>query len=297
MGIILSKNTKVLVQGITGNEGRFWTEWMLKAGTKVTAGVTPGKAGEMVCGVPVYNSVCEAVQKHGSEASVSYVPSVYCKDAIFEAIDAGVKTLVVLAEDLPVQDALEMISFASEKGAMILGPNCAGCITAGEAMLGFIPFWLDYVYKPGSIGVVTRSGSLTNEICSHIVRCGMGQSSVIGLGGDPVPGTRFVDILKLFEKDDCTEAVALVGEAGGTMEEEVAELIGKGDFTKPLVSFLAGRTAPPDKKMGHAGAIVSGGRGAVQGKVEAFEAAGIKVAQRPAEIGELLKSEMELKNK
>lgn len=172
---------------------------------------------------------------------------------------------------------------------MLLGPNCAGSMTVGECMLGFIPFWLDYVYRPGSVGVVTRSGSLTNEICSHIVRCGMGQTSVIGLGGDQVPGTRFVDILKLFQADEPTEAVVLVGEAGGTMEEEVAELVGQGGFTKPLVVFLAGRTAPPGKKMGHAGAIVSGSRGSVQSKVDALEAVGAKIATRPAEAGELLR--------
>ena len=292
MGIILSKDTRVVVQGITGNEGRFWTEKMLEANTQIVAGVTPGKGGETVCGVPVYNSVYDAVKAEGCNASVSYVPQAFTKDAVFESLDAGVKTIVVLAEDVPVHDTLEMITFAREKGAMILGPNCAGSMTIGESMLGFVPFWLDYVYRPGTIGVVTRSGSLTNEVCSHIVRAGMGQTSVVGLGGDSVPATRFVEVLKLFQEDEQTEAVALVGEAGGTMEEEVAEMVDRGDFTKPLVAFLAGRTAPPDKKMGHAGAIVSGGKGTVQGKVEALEAVGVRVARRPADMGDMIISAM-----
>ena len=292
MGIILSKDTRVVVQGITGNEGRFWTEKMLEANTQIVAGVTPGKGGETVCGVPVYNSVYDAVKSESCNAAVSYVPQAFTKDAVFESLDAGVKTIVVLAEDVPVHDTLEMITFAREKGAMILGPNCAGSMTIGESMLGFVPFWLDYVYRPGTIGVVTRSGSLTNEVCSHIVRAGMGQTSVVGLGGDSVPATRFVEVLKLFQEDEQTEAVALVGEAGGTMEEEVAEMVDRGDFTKPLVAFLDGRKAPPDKKMGHAGAIVSGGKGTVQGKVEALEAVGVRVARRPADMGDMIISAM-----
>jgi succinyl-CoA synthetase alpha subunit len=292
MGIILSKDTRVVVQGITGTEGRFWTEKMLAAGTQIAAGVTPGKGGETVCGVPVYDSVYDAVKAQECNAAVSYVPQKFTKDAVFESIDAGVDTIVVLAENVPVQDTLQMVTFAREKGTIILGPNCAGSMTIGESMLGFVPFWLDYVYRPGTIGVMTRSGSLTNEISSHIVRAGMGQTSVIGLGGDPVPGTRFVDILKLFQQDEKTEAVALVGEAGGTMEEEVADMVGRGEFTKPMVAFLAGRTAPPGKKMGHAGAIVSGGKGTVQSKVEALEAAGVKVANRPADMGEMIKNSL-----
>jgi succinyl-CoA synthetase alpha subunit len=262
---------------------------MLKAGTKITAGVTPGKSGERVSGVPVYGSVRRAVKEKGCEASVIYAPAAFAKDAVFEALDAGIRVTMAMAEGIPIQDTVEMITFAKEKDAMVLGPNTAGSITVGESMIGFIPFWLDYVYRPGPVGVVTRSGSLTNEICSHIVRCGMGQTSVIGIGGDQVPGMRFEKILRLFQTDEHTEAVVLVGEAGGTMEEEVAELVGQGGFTKPLVAFLAGKTAPPDKKMGHAGAIVSGGRGSVQSKVEALEAVGAKVATRPAEVGELLR--------
>lgn len=289
MGIIISSKTRVLVQGITGREGTFWTDWMLKAGTRIVAGVTPGKEGEQVHGVPVYGSVRKAVREKGCEASILYVPPAFSKDAVFEALDAGVKTIVMLAEHVPVQDMLEMKTFALEKGAMILGPNTAGSATIGEAMLGFIPFWLDYVYRPGPVGVVTRSGSLTNEVSSHIVSAGLGQTSVIGIGGDPAPGTRTADVLKLFEKDDKTAAVVVVGEAGGTMEEEAAELIKQGGFTKPIVAFLAGRTAPPEKKMGHAGAIITGGKGSVQGKTEALEAVGARVARRPAEVGQILK--------
>jgi succinyl-CoA synthetase alpha subunit len=289
MGIFLSAETNVLVQGITGNEGKFWTEWMLKAGTRITAGVTPGKEGESVCGVPVYGSIRKAVEEKGCDASVVFVPPAFCKDAAFEALDAGIKKIVLLADGIPVQDTLEMKTFASEKGAMIIGPNTSGVATLGQAMVGFVPFWLEHVYRPGQVGIVTRSGSLTNEVSSHIVRSGLGQTTVVGLGGDPVPGSRFVDILKLFEKDERTAAVVLVGEPGGTMEEEAADLIGQGGFTKPAVAFLAGRTAPPEKKMGHAGAIVSGGKGTVQGKTEALEAVGVKVALKPSEVGEMVK--------
>ncbi len=288
MGIIVSSETRVLVQGITGREGTFWTEQMLKSGTQIVAGVTPGKEGENVLGVPVYGSVRKAVREKGCEASVVFVPPAFSKDAVFEALDAGITTFVILAEHVPVHDMLEMKTFASEKGAIILGPNTAGSATIGEAMMGFVPFWLDYVYRPGPIGVVTRSGSLTNEVSSHIVNAGLGQTSVIGIGGDPVPGTRTVDVLRLFEKDDKTAAVVLVGEAGGTMEEEAAELIQKGGFTKPLVVFLAGRTAPPEKQMGHAGAIITGGKGSVEGKMQALQEAGAKVVMKPAEVGSIL---------
>ncbi len=289
MGIFLSSDTNVLVQGITGNEGRFWTEWMIKSGTKITAGVTPGKEGESVCGVPVYGSIRKAVKEKGCEASVVFVPPAFCKDAAFEALDAGITKVVLLADGVPVQDTLEIKTFASEKGAMIIGPNTSGVATLGEAMLGFVPFWLEHVYRAGEVGIVTRSGSLTNEISSHIVKNGLGQSTVVGLGGDPVPGSRFVDILRLFEKDKKTAVVVLVGEPGGTMEEEAAELIKQGGFTKPMVAFLAGRTAPPEKKMGHAGAIITGGMGTIQGKTEALEAVGVKVARKPSEVGAMLK--------
>lgn len=288
MGIFISSRSNVLVQGITGNEGRFWTEWMLKAGTNITAGVTPGKEGESVHGVPVFGSVRKAVREMGCDTSVVFVPPAFSKDAVFEALDAGIQKVVLLADGVPIQDTLEMKTFAKEVGAMIIGPNTSGVATLGEAMLGFVPFWLEHVYRPGTVGVVTRSGSLTNEVSSHIVRAGLGQSTVVGLGGDPVPGTRFVDILRMFEEDPGTEAVVIVGEPGGTMEEEASELIKQGGFTKPAVAFLAGRTAPPEKKMGHAGAIITGGRGTISGKTEALESAGVKVAIKPSEVGNLL---------
>jgi succinyl-CoA synthetase alpha subunit len=289
MGIFISRKTKVVVQGITGGEGTFWAEWMLKAGTKIEAGVTPGKAGERVHGVPVYGSVRQAVREKGCEASVLFVPPAFCRDAIFEALDAGITKIVLLADGVPVQDMIEMKTFASEKGAMIVGPNTSGVATLGEAMLGFVPFWLKHVYRPGAVGVMTRSGSLTNEISSHIVKAGLGQTTVVGLGGDTVPGTRFVDVMRLFQRDRKTEAVVLVGEPGGTMEEEAADLMGRGGFTKPMVAFLAGRTAPPEKKMGHAGAIITGGRGTIEGKTEALETVGVKVAMKPSQVGELVK--------
>jgi succinyl-CoA synthetase alpha subunit len=253
------------------------------------AGVTPGKAGAEVHGVPVYGSVRQAVKERGCEASVLFVPPAFCREAVFEALDAGIVKIVLLADGVPVQDMLEMKTFASEKGAMIVGPNTSGVATLGEAMLGFVPFWLAHVYRPGRVGIATRSGSLTNEIASHIVKAGLGQSTVVGLGGDPVPGSRFVDVLRLFQKDKKTQAVVLVGEPGGTMEEEAADFISQGGFTKPVVSFLAGRTAPPEKKMGHAGAIITGGKGTIQGKTEALEAAGVKVALKPSEVGEIVK--------
>lgn len=290
MGIFVSKQTRVIVQGITGSEGTFWTEWMLKAGTRIEAGVTPGKAGQRVHGVPVYGSVRKAVQEKGCEASVLFVPPAFCKDAVFEALDAGITKLVLLADGVPVQDMLEMKAFAREKGAMIVGPNTSGVATLGEAMLGFVPFWLEHVYRPGNVGIMTRSGSLTNEVASHIVKAGLGQTSVVGLGGDPVPGTRFVDVMRLFQEDEATHAVVLVGEPGGTMEEEAAEMIARGEFTKPMVAFLAGRSAPPEKKMGHAGAIITGGKGTIQGKTEALEAAGVKVAMKPSEVGEKVRA-------
>jgi len=289
MGIFISRKTRVVVQGITGGEGTFWTEYMLKAGTRIAAGVTPGKAGAQVHGVPVYGSVRQAVKEKGCEASVLFVPPAFCKDAVFEALDAGITKVVLLADGVPVHDMLEMKTVASEKNAMIIGPNTSGVATLGEAMLGFVPFWLMHVYRPGQVGIATRSGSLTNEVASHIVKAGLGQSTVVGLGGDPVPGSRFVDVLKLFQRDKKTRAVVLVGEPGGTMEEEAADFIVQGGFTKPVVAFLAGRTAPPEKKMGHAGAIITGGKGTIQGKTEALEAAGVKVALKPAQVGEMVK--------
>lgn len=289
MGILLSSAKKVIVQGITGNEGTFWTGHMLNTGTRIVAGVTPGKEGNTVHGVPVYNSVFDAVKEHGAEASVVFVPPALTKDAAFEAIEAGLRLIVLLADGVPVQDALEIRTFARENKAVVLGPNTAGMATPGEAMLGFIPVWLDYVYRPGNIGIVTRSGSLTNEVASHVVAGGFGVTSSVGLGGDPVPCTRLVEVMELFEKDEATRALVIVGEVGGSMEEEAAEMIMNGGFTKPVVAYMAGRSAPPGKKMGHAGAIITMGRGTVQGKEKMFKEAGAEVATRPSEVGVLLR--------
>ncbi|MBS3975408.1 MAG: succinate--CoA ligase subunit alpha [Syntrophomonadaceae bacterium] len=292
MGILLARDTKVLVQGITGSEGTFWTQRMLEAGTKIVAGVTPGREGQTVHGVPVYNTVSAAVKEYGAEASVVFVPPALTKDAAFEALEAGIRLLVLLADGVPVQDSMEIRSYAKELEAVAIGPNTAGMATVGQGMLGFVPVWLDYVYRPGNIGIVTRSGSLTNEVASHIIAAGYGMSSSVGLGGDPVPCTRTVEIMELFEQDTKTKALVIVGEVGGTMEEEAAELIKSGGFTKPVVAYMAGRTAPPGKKMGHAGAIISMGKGSVQGKEKALLEAGALVATKPSEVGELLKKVM-----
>lgn len=289
MSIFIFSNTRVIVQGITGSEGRFWTKHMINAGTKVVAGITPGKEGEIVEGVPVFHTVRRALSEVHADASVVFVPAAFAKDAVFEALDAGIKKVVVLADGIPTQDSLEIRSWALSLGAMVIGGNTSGVATIGEAMMGFIPFWLTHVYRPGSIGIMTRSGSLTNEVASHVVSAGFGFTSVIGIGGDPVPCTRFAEVMPLFQEDIHTKALVIVGELGGTMEEEVAELLAKRVFTKPLVAFIAGRTAPPEKRMGHAGAIVTAGKGTVASKVEALEKAGARVASYPSQVGQLIK--------
>jgi succinyl-CoA synthetase alpha subunit len=289
MAILLFSDTKVIVQGITGKEGMFWAERMLENKTNVVAGVTPGKEGQTALGLPVYNTVCSAVEKHGAEASVVFVPPRLTKDAAFEALSAGLRLVVLLADGVPVQDCMEIRSFAKEKNAVVLGPNTAGMVTPGQGMLGFVPVWLDDVYKPGKIGFITKSGSLTNEVASHVVAAGFGISSSVGLGGDPVPCTRTAEVLKMFEADPNTEGVVIVGEIGGSMEEEAAELMQSGGFTKPLVAYIAGCSAPPGRSMGHAGAIVTMGKGTYDGKAKAITEAGGLVAARPSEAGELLK--------
>jgi succinyl-CoA synthetase alpha subunit len=288
MSIFIQKDTNVLIQGITGSEGSFWTKHMIDMGTKVVAGVTPGKAGQEVEGVKVYNSVREAVKEHKIEASMLFVPPKFTKDAVLEAIDAGIKKIVTVADGIPLHETIEIRKIAKENGAMVVGGNTSGVISPGEAMMGFFPYWIERVYKPGRIGVMTRSGSLTNEVTAMIVEAGYGVSTLIGVGGDPVPGTRFAEMLPLYEADPETDAVVIIGELGGTMEEEVAEAMEAGIFTKPCVAFLGGRTAPKGKRMGHAGAIVSGGKGSVEGKIEALEKAGGLVADRPRKVGALL---------
>lgn len=289
MSIFIDGSTKVLIQGITGSEGSFWTKHMKDMGTDVVAGVTPGKAGQEVEGVPVYNSVRDAVKHHDVEASMLFVPPRFTKDAVMEALDSGIKKIVTIADGIPLHEMVEIRQAAKAVGAYVIGGNTSGVISPGKAMMGFFPYWIERVYKPGRIGVMTRSGSLTNEVTAMIVEAGFGVSTLIGVGGDPVPGTRFAEMLEFYEADDETDAVVIIGELGGTMEEEVAEYIEKGILTKPLVAFLGGRTAPKGKRMGHAGAIVSGGKGSVEGKIEALEGMGAKVADRPTKVGTLLK--------
>ncbi len=293
MSIFIDRDTKVLVQGITGKEGSFWTGHMIDLGTQVTCGVTPGKEGQAVCGKPVYHSVRRAVAEHEVDAAMLFVPPRFTKDAVFEALDGGIKKIVTIADGIPLHEMVEIRAAAKSCGAMVVGGNTSGVISPGSAMMGMFPYWIDRVYKPGRIGVMTRSGSLTNEVTAMVVAAGFGVSSLIGIGGDPVPGTRFAEMLPLYEADETTDAVVIIGELGGTMEEEVAEAMADGSFTKPVVAFLGGRTAPKGKRMGHAGAIVTGGKGTVEGKIAALTEAGGLVAERPRFVGELLKELLE----
>jgi succinyl-CoA synthetase alpha subunit len=293
MSIYVDKNTRIIVQGVTGKEGSFWTKHMLDMGANVVAGVTPGKEGQEVQGVPVYHSVRRAVSAHEADAAMLFVPPRFTKDAVFEALDAGLRKVVTIADGIPLHDQIQVRSAARSAGAQVVGGNTSGVISPGKSMLGIFPYWIKRVYNPGTIGVMTRSGSLTNEVTSMVVREGFGVSTLIGVGGDPVPGTRFAEFLDQYEADSETEGVVIVGELGGTMEEEVAQAIREGRFTKPLVAFIAGRTAPAGKRMGHAGAIVTGGTGTVAAKVEALTGAGAKVAERPSQVGKLLKELME----
>jgi succinyl-CoA synthetase alpha subunit len=289
MSIFIDRSVRVLVQGITGSEGSFWTKHMIGIGTQVVAGVTPGKENQQVEGVPVYHTVRRALREHPADAAMLFVPPKFTLDAVFEALDAGIRKIVTIADGIPLQEAIQIRRAACSCGARVIGGNTSGVITPGAAMMGMFPYWIERVYKPGTIGVMTRSGSLTNEITAMIVRGGFGVSTLVGVGGDAVPGTRFAELLPDFQADPSTEAVVIIGELGGTMEEEVAEALETKVFTKPVVAFLAGRTAPEGKRMGHAGAIVTAGKGTVKGKIEALERAGAYVADRPSRIGELLR--------
>lgn len=288
MSIFIDKFTKVLVQGITGAEGSFWTKHMIDLGTKVVCGVTPGKEGQFVEKIPVYHSIARALHHHDVEASMIFVPPRFVKDAVFEALAFGIKKIVTMADGIPLFDMIAIRQAALEHDALVIGGNTSGVISPEEAMMGSFPYWIERVYKKGTIGVMTRSGSLTNEVTSMIVKQGYGVSTLIGVGGDPVPATRFAQMLPYYEADESTEAVVIIGELGGTMEEEVAEALIKGLFTKPLVAFLGGRTAPKDQKMGHAGAIITGGKGSVEDKIKALTEAGALVAKRPSQVGILL---------
>jgi succinyl-CoA synthetase alpha subunit len=291
LSILVDKNTKVVVQGITGRDGAFHTKQMLTYGTKVVAGVTPGKGGEKVEGVPVFNSVKEAVEKTRANTSVIYVPSKFAADAIYEAADAGVKLIVCISEGIPTTEMLKIYHYLKNTDTRLVGPNSPGVITPGVAKVGIMP---GQIHKKGKIGVVSRSGTLTYEVVYHLTLNGLGQSTCLGIGGDPIIGTNFIDVLELFQKDPQTEGIVLIGEIGGTDEEEAALFI-KKNVTKPVVAFVAGRTAPSGKRMGHAGAIISGGSGTATEKIAAFNKVGIKVAESPAEVALLMKKELEKK--
>jgi succinyl-CoA synthetase alpha subunit len=290
MSIFIDQTTKVMVQGITGSEGSFWTKHMIDLGTDVICGVTPGKAGQTVEGVPVYNTVKDAIAKHNVEASMLFVPPKLTKDAVFECLNAGIKKIVTIADGIPLHDMVLIRQAALDHKAYVIGGNTSGVISPEQAMMGSFPHWIERVYKKGNIGVMTRSGSLTNEVTAMIVRSGYGVSTLIGIGGDPVPGTRFAEMLPFYEADPMTNAVVIIGELGGTMEEEVAQAIKDKTFTKPLVAFLGGRTAPKGQKMGHAGAIITGGKGSVEDKIFALNAVGAKVAERPSMVGKYLEA-------
>lgn len=284
MGILIDKGTKVIVQGITGNQGTFHAGLMQEYGTDIVAGVTPGKAGEKVNEIPVYNTVKDALVEHKASWSVIFVPARFAKDASFEAIGAGLN-IVIITENIPLHDNIAIQAAAAKKGCVVVGPNTAGLTTVGECKLGIMP---NHIFKPGRIGVVSRSGTLTYEIVDELTRSGLGESTVVGIGGDMVIGTDFIDALRLFEKDTKTEAVVLIGEIGGDLEERAAEFV-KQNMSKRVVAYIAGRTAPEGKRMGHAGAIISGSAGTAESKTAALEAAGIPVAKLPSEIINLLK--------
>ncbi|MCD6481497.1 MAG: succinate--CoA ligase subunit alpha [Thermoplasmata archaeon] len=286
MAIWVDEDIRLLVQGITGHQGQFHTMAMKEFGTNVVAGVTPGKGGMKVHDVPVYNTVEEAMEKEPN-ASIVFVPAPFAKDAVMEALDAGIKFVVVITENIPFHDAMDFVHYGIYRGARIVGPNCPGIASPGKAKVGILP---NTIFKEGSIGVASRSGTLTYEIVNSLTRAGLGQSTCIGLGGDPVIGSTFIDALKAFEEDDETEAMVLVGEIGGTAEEEAAEYIASR-ISKPVYAYIAGRTAPPGKRMGHAGAIISGGKGTAESKIRALEEAGVKVARFPHEIAEMIKND------
>jgi succinyl-CoA synthetase alpha subunit len=285
VSILVDSNTRLLVQGITGREGSFHTTQMVEYGTNVVAGVTPGKRGEQVAGVPVFDTVQDAVAESGANASIIYVPAKFAPDAIYEAVDSGIELVVCITEGVPINDMAPVYAYVNDNGARLIGPNCPGLITPGQAKVGIMP---GFIHEPGNVGLVSRSGTLTYEVVDALTKAGLGQSTAVGIGGDPIIGTSFVDVLRLFQDDPETRAIVIIGEIGGSDEEDAATFI-EEYVTKPVVSFIAGQTAPPGKRMGHAGAIISGGSGSAADKIKALEVAGVRVAQSPSRVPALLK--------
>jgi succinyl-CoA synthetase alpha subunit len=286
MSVLVGKDTRLVVQGFTGSEGTFHAQQMIEYGTNVIGGVTPGKGGQKHLDLPVFNTVADAVEKEGANTSIIFVPPAFAADAITEAAFAGIKVIICITEGIPVRDMIIAKQIVSSHGATLIGPNCPGVITPGEAKVGIMP---GMIFKPGNVGLISRSGTLTYEAVDQLTKAGLGQSTAIGIGGDPVIGTNHTDAVKLFQDDPDTNAIVLIGEIGGSAEEEAAAYI-KEHVTKPVVAFIAGSTAPPGRRMGHAGAIISGGKGTAQDKKKALSDAGITVVESPADIGATLKS-------
>ena len=285
MSVLVDKSTRLIVQGITGKEGTFHTQQMVEYGTNIVGGVTPGKGGTTHEGIPVFNTVADAVREAGANATVIYVPPPFAADAVMEAADAGIAVIVCITEGIPTLDMVKVKEYLSDKPTRLIGPNCPGIISPGKCKIGIMP---GHIHREGNIGVVSRSGTLTYEAVGQLTALGLGQSSAIGIGGDPIVGTSHVDALRLFEADDETTGIVMIGEIGGTAEEEAAAFA-KENVTKPIVAFIAGQTAPPGRRMGHAGAIIAGGKGTAAEKMKALDEAGIRVVKSPAEIGEAMK--------
>ena len=290
MSILINKETKVICQGFTGAQGTLHCSQAIEYGTDILGGVTPGKGGQTHLDLPVFNSVKEAKQVTEANASIIFVPAKFCKSSIIEAIESGIELIICITEGIPTLDMLEVKELADKEGIRIIGPNCPGIITPGECKLGIMP---GFIHSPGKVGIVSRSGTLTYEAVDQTTKVGLGQSTCVGIGGDPLPGTSFIDVLKLFEEDPQTEGIVMVGEIGGSAEEEAAEYI-KDNVSKPVVGYIAGVSAPPGKRMGHAGAIISGGKGTAEEKFNALESAGVRTVKSPSEIGKSILEEMSL---